>query len=265
MTKMSEILASLFRVLLLLAVTYTITAVLAHYWSLKLMFPRPAATYALGGEYFHLTAPDGVKLAARHWPNPTARHTVLWFPGNGEDLGSLDGYMPEWQKRGFAVFAVDYRGYGHSEGTPTEAATYRDAAFAVEWLKREKGLPASQIVLMGYSLGSGPAVELATREKFAGMILVAPMMSAYRVMTVVPVLPGDKFRNLAKIGRIKCPVLILHGTDDRIVPIRHGEKLFAAAPEPKRRLWVQGAGHEDVSDVAGDAYWQAIRKFTESL
>lgn len=262
---MPEIVLSLFRVLLLLAVAYVAAAVVGHYWSLKLIFPRPPATYALGGEYFQIEASDGVKLAARHWPNPAATHTVLWFYGNGEDLGSLDSYLAEWRRRGFAIFAVDYRGYGRSGGEPSEAAAYADAALALEWLKKERGLQPGQIILMGYSLGSGPAVELATREAVGGLILLAPLVSAYRVMTVVPLLPGDKFVNLAKIGRIKCPVLIMHGTEDRTVPFWHGQKLFAAAPEPKRHLWVEGAGHGDVSDVAGERYWQAIREFADSL
>lgn len=265
MSKMPEIVVSLLRILLLLAVAYALAAVAGHFWSLRLIFPRPPASYVMGVDYFHLTAPDGVKLAARHWPNPVAKHTVLWFYGNGEDLGSLEAYMGEWQKQGFAVFAMDYRGYGRSGGAPTEATTYADASLALEWLRKEKGVPPSQVILMGYSLGSGPAIELATRERVAGVILLAPLVSAYRVVTGVPLLPGDKFVNLPKVSRIKCPVLFLHGTEDRTVPFWHGQKLFAAAPEPKRHLWVQGAGHGDVWEVAGEKYWQTIREFADSL
>lgn len=262
---MTDLFHMAWRLIAVFAVLYIIAAVVGHYWSLSLIFPRPPASYTMGADHFHLTAPDGVKLAARHWPNPAAKHTVLWFYGNGEDIGSLELSVAEWLKRGFAVMAVDYRGYGRSGGEPSEAATYMDAAVALDWLKQEKKLPASQIVLLGYSLGSGPAVELATREKVGGLILIAPLVSAYRVMTVVPLLPGDKFVNLAKIGRIKCPALFLHGREDRTVPFWHGEKLFAAAPEPKRRLWVDAAGHGDLEEVAGEAYWQAIKEFADSL
>ncbi|HYC70559.1 MAG TPA: alpha/beta hydrolase [Opitutaceae bacterium] len=262
---MNDLFHMAWRLLAVFAVLYVIAAILGHFWSLRLIFPRPPPSYALGADHFQLTTPDGVKLAARHWANPAAKHTLLWFYGNGEDLGALEAYVTEWVRRGFAVMAVDYRGYGRSGGEPTEAAAYADAALALDWLKNEKGVPASRIVLMGYSLGSGPAVELATREKVAGLILIAPLVSAYRVMTNVPLLPGDKFVNVRKIPRIRCPVLILHGTVDRTVPFWHGKKLFELAPEPKRHLWVEGAGHGDLEDVAGERYWTAIRGFADSL
>lgn len=262
---MTDLFHMAWRLIAVFAVLYVLAAIAGHYLSLSLIFPRPPASYTMGAEHFHLTAPDGVKLAARHWPNPAAKHTVLWFYGNGEDIGALELSAGEWRKRGFAVMAVDYRGYGRSGGVPSEATTYDDAAVALDWLKKERGLAASQVVLLGYSLGSGPAVELATREKLGGLILIAPLVSAYRVMTVVPLLPGDKFVNIGKIGRIQCPVLFLHGRQDRTVPFWHGEKLFAAAPEPKRHLWVDEAGHGDLEEVAGEKYWQAIREFAATL
>lgn len=262
---MTDLFHMAWRLLAVFAVLYVIAAAVGHYLSLQLIFPRPPASYVMGADYFQLAAPDGVKLAARYWPNPAAEHTILWFYGNGEDIGALDVSVAEWVRRGFAVLAVDYRGYGRSGGVPTEAAAYADAQLALNWLKREKDLAPSRIILLGYSLGSGPAVELATREQVGGMILIAPLVSAYRVMTVVPLLPGDKFVNARKIARIRCPVLFLHGREDRTVPFWHGEKLFAAAPEPKHHLWVDGGGHGDLEDHAGERYWQAIREFVDSL
>jgi abhydrolase domain-containing protein 17 len=120
-------------------------------------------------------------------------------------------------------------------------------------------------VILGFSVGGGPAVDLAAREPVGGLILIAPFVSAYRVMTTWSLLPGDKFTNLEKIGRVRCPVLIMHGTADEMIPLWHGQRLFEAAPEPKRHLWVEGAGHGDVWEVAGDRYWEAIESFTRSL
>lgn len=256
---------SVLRILFLLAVAYGVTTVLAHFWSLKMIFPRPAPSYALTSEHVRLTAPDGVVLAGRHWANPEARHTVLWFHGNGEDLGTIEDSVSAWVRRGFAVFAVDYRGYGQSGGRPGEASAYADAALALDWLRREQGLPAARILVLGFSLGGGPAVDLAAREQVGGLILIAPFVSAYRVMTVWPLFPGDKFNNLAKIGRVRCPVLVMHGTADEMIPLWHGQKLLAAAPEPKRHLWVEGAGHGDIVAVAGERYWEAVREFTRGL
>jgi len=256
---------SLLRIAFLLMLAYGVTAVLAHFWSLRMIFPRPAASYVLSAEHVRLTAPDGVALAARYWANPEAKHTILWFYGNGEDLGTISASVEDWVRRGYAVFALDYRGYGHSGGAPGEATTYADATLALDWLRREKNLPTSSVVVLGFSLGGGPAVDLAAREPVGGLILIAPFVSAYRVMTTWPLLPGDKFINLEKIGRIRCPVLIMHGTADEMIPLWHGQRLFAAAPEPKRHLWVEGAGHSDVWEVAGERYWEAIGSFTRSL
>ncbi len=263
--KMSDLALSLGRIVVMLAAAYAIIAVLGHFYSLRAMFPRPAPSYTMTPDYFHLTAPDGVKLAARHWETPGASHTVLWFHGNGEDLGTVGDYIGEWQKLGLSVFAVDYRGYGGSGGSPTEGNVNADAALALEWLKREKKLKPEQLIIFGYSLGSGPAVDLAVREEIAGLILLAPFVSAYRVMTGVPLLPGDKFRNLSKMPRVRCPVLVIQGTDDGMIPVWHGRKIYEAAPGPKRSLWVEGADHGDVSEVAGERYWETIKSFAESL
>ena len=132
MTKMPEILSSFGRILILLGIAYVVLAVGAHYLSLSMVFPRPPVKYQLGPGYIQLTAPDGVKIAARHWPNPTAKYTLLYLHGNYEDLGSIGDYLPQFVAAGYAVFAIDYRRYGHSEGAPTEANTCADAALAYD-------------------------------------------------------------------------------------------------------------------------------------
>lgn len=247
------------------AVPYAALSFGAHRLSGSLIFPCPPPSYELGPDYFLLTSPDGVRVACRFWENPDARYTILWFHGNGEDLGTIADTVDSWRKEGFAILALDYRGYGRSEGSPSEETVYADAAMAFEWLRAEKRLPHSRIIVMGYSLGSGPAVEIATREPVAGLILQAPFVSTYRVMTRIPLFPGDKFRNLAKINRLKCPLLVIHGTADRTVPFWHGRKLLEAATVRKEHLWVEGAGHTDIAAVAGDSFWAAVRHFSEAL
>lgn len=247
--------------LLLAGAAYAVLALLAHHWSLRLLFPRPPASYGRSPEVQFLEAEDGVRIAARFWPAPQPRRTVLWLHGNGEDLGGIADTVDEWNRRGFAVFAIDYRGYGLSEGRPDEANTVADARRALAWLATQQGVPSAEVVVVGYSLGGGPAVDLAVELPLAGLILLAPFVSAYRVMTRLPLLLGDKFENLRKIGRLRCPVLVVHGTEDDTVPLWHGRRLFAAATVPKSRLWVDGAGHTDFAEVAGEAYWAAIDEF----
>jgi abhydrolase domain-containing protein 17 len=265
MLKMSDILLSLGRILLLLAGVYVVCAVGAHHLSLTMMFPRPPVKYAPGPDYLTLTAPDGVRLMARHWPNPAAKHTLLYLHGNYEDLGSLADYIPEFVRAGYAVFALDYRRYGHSGGTPDEENLCTDTLVAYEHLRTKLGVPADRIVVFGYSLGGGPGVELARTQPVAGLVLQGTFVSAYRVMTRIPVFPGDKFENLKKLPALTCPVMVIHGTADGTVPFWHGEKLYAALPGRKAQLFVEGGPHAGLADFAGPRYWEELKKFTDSL
>jgi fermentation-respiration switch protein FrsA (DUF1100 family) len=262
---MPEMIAVAGRIALLLAVAYALLAIGAHFLSLKMIFPQPPVKYAMTADYLQLTTPDGVKLAARHWPNPAAKYTALYLHGNYEDLGSVGEYVPQFLAAGYAVFAVDYRHYGHSEGTPTEANTYADVLLAYEYLRTKLGVPANRIIIFGYSLGGGPAVELALHQPAAGLVLQGAFVSTYRVMTTIPLFPGDKFVNLAKVPRLKLPVYVIHGTADATVPFWHGEKLFEAITARKARLFVEGGPHAGLADFTGPRYWEELKKFTDSL
>jgi fermentation-respiration switch protein FrsA (DUF1100 family) len=114
-------------------------------------------------------------------------------------------------------------------------------------------------------VGGAVAMHLACREKLAGLILESSFVTAFRVVTRVPLIPFDKFRNIDKIKEVLCPILIIHGKDDRIVPFWHGEKLFKAANEPKYKFWVDGAGHNDLFWIAGAHYWDIIKEFTDII
>ena len=253
------------RLLLVLALAYAALAVGAHYLSLSMIFPRPPVKYALGPDYITLTTPDGVKLAARHWPNPSAKYTVLYLHGNYEDLGSIAEYIPGFTQAGYAVFAFDYRHYGHSEGTPSEANVYADTQLAYDYLRTKLGVPADRIVVYGYSLGGGPAVELALHQPVAGLVLQGAFVSAYRVMTRIPLFPGDKFSNLGKVPALRCPVLVIHGMADATVPFWHGEKLYGMITAPQQKLFVPGGPHAGLAGFTGPAFAEALKGFTASL
>ncbi len=262
---MSDLMLNLGRLLLILALVYGALAVGAHYLSLSMIFPRPPVKYEMGPDYFTLVAPDGTKLAARHWPNPRAKYTLLYLHGNYQDLGSLAEYMPSFVKQGYAVVAFDYRRYGHSEGTPTEANVYSDTELVYDYLRTKLGVPAERIVVYGYSLGGGPAVELARHQPPAGIVLQGTFVSAYRVMTRVPVFPGDKFANLGKMAELRCPVMVIHGTADATVSFWHAPKLYDAITARKTKLFIAGGEHGGLADFAGPVYWDELRKFTDSL
>jgi abhydrolase domain-containing protein 17 len=209
--------------------------------------------------------PDGKggEIEVLHLANPTARFTVWFFHGNAEDLGDIEPLLRKLRDAGFAVFASEYPGYGHSSGRPSEATLYSSARIARGYLRETVGVPAARTLLYGRSLGGGPAVQMAVEEKTAGLVLQSTFVSAYRVVTRWRLLPFDQFENLRKITRIDCPLLVMHGRADEVISFRHGEKLFAAALEPKRSLWVPDAHHNDFFSVAGSSYWSALQKFNE--
>src|SRR5262245_42494232 len=208
-----------------------------------MIFVPPPATYRDTAEIIKLRTVDGVTISAAHLPNPSATMTLLVSHGNAEDLGAMRPWLAMVHAVGFSVFAYDYRGYGTSEGRPSEPGTYADVDAAYAYLTEVLAVPPGRIIAYGRSVGSGPAVDLAARRPVGGLVVESGFTTAFRVLTRVPLVPFDKFRNLDKIGRVRCPVLVMHGRADDIVPFAHGEALWRAAPEPQRRLWVEGAGH----------------------
>lgn len=254
----------LVRLLLGLILAYAALCVFARLVAPGMMFLRPKPITPLAPETIRIPTSDGVTLHARHWKNPDAKFTFLYFSGNGEELGALASYLPEYVKAGFSVFAAEYRGYGHTAGHPREATAYADAQGLLEWLRRE-GTPPERVIVFGFSVGGGPAVELARTQPLAGLILEGTFVSAYRVMTRWPLLLGDMFENERKLPSVRCPVLILHGTADPVIPPWHAEALHAAANAPKRLVLVPGGGHGGLEAVMRDGYWQTLRDFAATL
>jgi fermentation-respiration switch protein FrsA (DUF1100 family) len=227
-----------------------------------LYYPNYASRRAPTGMQ-KVKTPDGTEIAVLHLPNPKAHYTLWFFHGNAEDLGDLEPFLVALRDRGFAVFAVDYPGYGLSGGSPSEEALYVASRAAGQFLRTTLGVPAEKTLIYGRSLGTGPATQMALEETPAGLILQAPFVSVFRVVTRWRVLPFDQFVNLQKIPKVKCPVLVMHGSMDEVIPFRQGEAMFAAAREPKRSLFVPGAGHNNFNEVAGRRYWDALREFSD--
>jgi fermentation-respiration switch protein FrsA (DUF1100 family) len=262
---MAATVLSFSRLALLLLALYVAVVALAYFCSDSVLFqPGYGSRRALEG-MTRIPLPDGGSLAALYLPNPAAKHTLWFFHGNAEDLGDLEPFLREMQRRGFAVFAVDYPGYGLSSGSPSEKSVYAANTAAAHYLQESLKVPLSRVLLYGRSVGAGPAVELALREPVAGLVLQSAFTSAYRVMPGGRLLFFDKFENLRKLPRVKCPVLVMHGREDEIIPFAHGETLYAVAPGRKVELWVDGAHHNDFTEIAGERLWQALREFEASL
>lgn len=242
---------------------YAFLCFYAFFFSEPLIFQHPPSSQSDSREVIKINSANGLKISALHFPNPQAKYTILYSHGNAEDLSGILWVMGEIRDSGFAVFAYDYQGYGTSQGKPSEYNTYRDIEAAYNYLTLQLGVPAKQIIVYGRSVGGGPAIDLASRQSVGGLVVESSFVSAFRVLTRIPILPFDKFVNIDKIGKVRSPVLVIHGKADEVVHFWHGEQLLAAAKEPKLNFWVDGAGHNDLMDLAGDRYTETLRKFAK--
>ena len=225
----------------------------------------------LAYEDVSLTAADGTKLHGWHVPGES-RTTLLWLHGNAGNISHrVDNIAMLRRNTGLGVFIIDYRGYGRSEGKPSEKGLYMDAEAAFEHLTSDLGLdPVEDIVLFGRSLGAGVAVEMATRHRVRGVVLESGFTSVREMSNAsgmgalsilfLPMIDA-RYNSLSKIGSALSPVMVVHGDRDDIVPFEMAEKLFAAAPEPKRFYPIPGASHNDTYVAGGDAYFEALREF----
>ncbi len=208
---------------------------------------------------------DGLTLTAWFHAHKTSGTTIILFPGNGGNREWRYGFAQMVRGQGRAsVLQVDYRGYGGNPGKPTEERIYLDAEAALAWVRENTDGP---IVLMGESLGTGVAIEMASRHPIDGLIIHAGYTSTVDVgashfwFLPVGLLLRDRFQSGAKIGGIQCPLLFLHGKSDRVIPIRIGEKLFSLANEPKKWIAIEGAGHDDLWLIDVGRYFSAVRDF----
>ncbi len=250
-----------------LLVTYVVVALGAYLMAERVLFQPPPSSYtARDLPIHHVEVSPEQSLAVLYLPNAEARYTILYSHGNAEDIGHLTPVFQLLHDLGFGVIAYDYRGYGQSTGGKATVRTAVEDAeavyrFAVDSLR----IRPERLIVYGRSVGSGPTLELATRQPVGGVVLESAFTSAYRVLTRVPLLPFDRFPNSRRIPGVSAPVLVIHGTDDRVISLAHGMKLFALAPEPKQAYWVEGAGHNDLLYVAGENYGAALRRFAALL
>jgi len=213
-----------------------------------------------------LRAADGVRLHGWFVPAERARATVLFFHGNAGNISHRLDSIRLFHQLGLAVFILDYRGYGRSEGRPSEAGIHQDALAAWRYLTVERELGGSHIVLFGRSLGAAVAAWLAARTQPGALILESAFTSVPDLAAeLYPWLPARwliRFHYAARdeLAAVRCPVLIVHSPDDEIIPFRHGEALYAVARDPKELLRLRG-GHNDGFVVSGSRYTRGLDDF----
>jgi fermentation-respiration switch protein FrsA (DUF1100 family) len=230
------------------------------------------ATMRLDYEEVFFSAEDGTKLHGWYLPGESGKPVIVFCHGNAGNISHRVDNLRLFRELGLAVFIFDYRGYGQSAGKATEQGTYSDMRGAISWLQA-KGWQTGQMIYFGRSLGAGVALQLAIEQPPAGLVLESPFTSIksmgqhhYPLLWLLAGWAIDaRYDNLGKIRDLKSPLLLLHGEQDRIVPIGMGRQLYQAAPAPKWFYAIPRAGHNDTYDRGGTSYWQQWQDFLSQL
>ena len=271
----SEILGAALKVLVTAVVAVPLLVFLLQ--ERLLFYPRPLSdaerqdvrTRFPKGQNVFAQAADGTRVHAWHLPGPPGTPLILYFGGNAEEVSWMLGEANE--ARGVAWLLVDYRGYGASEGSPSEKALVADALL---WYDRfapneESKLQAKRIIVFGRSLGSGVAVQLAAERHVDAVILVTPFDSMVEVgkrhypYLPVSLLLKHRFDSISRAPKMTAPLLCIVAMRDSIIPAEHAKLLFDAWAGPKRWVPLEEAGHNTVD--AHPNYWRSINAFFESM
>ncbi len=224
------------------------------------------AALGLAYEPLTLTTSDGVELDGWFLPAKTARGVILFCHGNAGNISHRLDSLRIFHELGLSVLIFDYRGYGRSQGRPTEAGTYRDAEAAWQYLVGERQVEPSRIVLFGRSLGAAVAARLAALHQPGALILESCFTSvpdmAAKLYPLLPVrlLSRLHYNVVDSLPEVSCPVLVVHSPNDEIIPYSHGERLFAVAQPPKEFLQLRG-GHNEGFLLSGPAYVNGLADF----
>ena len=216
------------------------------------------------------TAADGMKLFGWYVEAPADRPVILWCHGNAGNIINRLENLRELYRIGLSVFIFDYRGYGRSQGKPSEEGLYQDAFGAHDYLTRTRMIRPERIIIFGRSLGAAVAGELAAQKPAAGLILESSFPSIEAVAKFhyggLPVhwLLGADFTLIDRLPQLSLPKLIIHGDKDDIIPLELGRQVFEAAKPPKSFYVIEGADHNNTYQVGGAAYFRRFAEFAQA-
>jgi uncharacterized protein len=270
----------MFSVLVSVLIGYVLVLALCRIFESRLIF-FPNYPDRLGGDWnprglgvqdVWLTAYDGTKLHAWWIPNDAAKFTFLTFHGNAGNVADRATVYEFLKGTPANVLALEYRGYGRSEGKPSERGVYRDADAAYEYLVNTRGKDPKTIVSFGQSLGTTVATHLAAHHKVGGLVLEAPFSSASRVarkfywfLPGIGLLLHSQFDTGERLKEITVPIFILHCNQDPVLPFQFGQEVYGAARPPKEFLEINGQCHEEASVIAPENYRAALRAFLSNI
>lgn len=221
-------------------------------------------------EHHYLKSSDGVKLSSFYILNQDANKTMMYFHGNAGNASHRLPVATELAELDFNVLLVEYRGYGLSDGEPSEDGIYLDARAALSFLVDQKDIKPDSIFLLGRSLGSTTAINLAMDYDFAGIILVTPLSSGEDVARnaglgyLAPFI-GNPFNNTEKIAELTEPILIIHGDSDEVLPLEMGMVLEKSAKSPTRLVVIPGAGHNNIVNNYKETFYGHVKSFCDDV
>jgi len=262
---------------LLIGVALLATLQLWVLWAQKRMsfWPDPqrqelAGAVSLGFSEVGIRTTDDLRLVGWWRPPDEQKAVVVFFGGNAGSIGDRRIFLEALAGNGYGVLGVNYRGYGGSEGSPSEKGIYIDGLSAYDFVCREQGIVPQRVIAYGQSLGGAVAAQIALRRDVAALVIESSFTSgADMAKRVIPFLPlwllmTYRFDNIHAVAKIKCPKLIVHGLRDETVPFEQGQALFAAACEPKRFYAIPGGMHNNILDAGGAPYLDYLQEFIDS-
>jgi uncharacterized protein len=268
--------AVLWTIFLIFIIAYSIVGWSLYFLQSRFLYaPVREVTYTpadinIPFEKIALKTEDGLKIAAWYIPAKNAKYTILFCHGNAGNLTHRLDSINILNEMGLNCLIFDYRGYGDSQGRPTEHGTYMDAAAAWRWLTEKKRIPPQRIIIYGHSLGGSIAAHLAARVNPRALVLESAFTSYEQIgKKFYPYMPVHFFakfnyNTLEYLKNARCPVLIIHSRNDEIVPFEFGLRLYAAAAEPKRLLEIAGS-HNDGFLFSGALYTDGWKDWLRSL
>jgi fermentation-respiration switch protein FrsA (DUF1100 family) len=268
------------RLLITIVVGYGLALLLIRVLESHLIF-FPNVPDRLGGDWnprglsvedVWLRSADGIKLHAWWIPRQNAKFTFLAFHGNAGNIANRADIYKFLSDTPANVLAIEYRGYGKSEGSPSETGVYLDAEAGYRFLVNGKAIRPEQIISFGQSLGTAVAARLAAQEKVGGVVLEAPFPSASAVarrtfwfLPGLSLLVQKQFNTKNQLAQIKAPILIVHCTQDPVIPFGMGQETYQGARSPKAFLGIDGYCHEEASLVSPGRYRTALLEFLRKL
>jgi fermentation-respiration switch protein FrsA (DUF1100 family) len=271
-TRSRKVLRKLTRLLVIIVGTYLIVCLFVLVFQGYLLYFPTREYYCtptdvgLTFENVTLVTSDDVSLAAWYVPAEKARGSVVFCHANAGNMGDRVVTIKAFHRLGLNVLIFDYRGYGSSEGGPSEQGTYRDAEAAWRFVTEEKDESPERVVIFGRSLGGGIAVDLAARHEPAALVVESTFTSIVDVGKLhYPLLPVGllcryRYESIGKVPRVRCPKLFFHGSGDELIPIEIGRRLYEAAAEPKRFIETPG-DHNDAGFLYNESYGRMLEAF----